>query len=238
MCGRFTLGRSPREVAETFELEETPELAPRFNIAPGQAIATIGADAGSARRLVLRRWGLVPHWSEGPGAGVRLINARSETAATRPAFREAFRRRRCLVPADGFYEWSAPRERGDAGPRQPFHIGLPGGALFAIAGLWERWDGPDGRRLESCTLLTTAANARIAEIHDRMPAILLPADCAAWLDPERREPTQLEPLLQPLAPEAMELRPVSPRVNDVRCDDADLLAPYEPPPRPVQGALF
>jgi putative SOS response-associated peptidase YedK len=159
-----------------------------------------------------------------------LINARVETAATRPAFREAFRARRCIVPASGFYEWAS---RGDF--RQPYWIAPGDGAPWGIAGLWERWTAPSGAQLESCALLTTAANARIADLHDRMPAILAPADYAVWLD-AATDTAALAALLAPLGSDALELRPVGTRVNRVENDDAALLDAVPEPPR--QPSLF
>jgi putative SOS response-associated peptidase YedK len=225
VCGRFTLTSSPERLAERFGLDEVPGLAPRFNIAPSQEVATVRRRDGSgARVLEMRRWGLVPSWARDPRVGNRMINARSETVAERPAFRSAFRLRRCLVPADGFYEWA-----GGRGPRQPYHIRLADGAPFGIAGLWERWSGPDGGVIESCTLLTTAANARLAAVHDRMPVILEPEAFERWLDPAVREPERLRDLLRPLPPERVALHPVSRRVNDPRNDDPGCVAPVDAP---------
>jgi putative SOS response-associated peptidase YedK len=229
MCGRFTLTSTPEELAQRFGLDAPPSCAPRYNIAPGQDVLAVRAHAGGGRGTSLLRWGLVPAWSDPASASVGgpLINARAETAAARRAFRDAFRARRCIVPASGFYEWA---NRGDF--RQPYWIAPNDGAPFAIAGLWERWIAPDGARLESCALLTTAANARVAELHDRMPAILAPAHYAAWLDPAR-EVAALAELLAPLASDALAFRPVGTRVNRVENDDAACLdAVPEPPSQP------
>jgi putative SOS response-associated peptidase YedK len=226
MCGRFTLTSTPEELAERFGLDAVPSVAPRYNIAPGQDVLAIRSHM-DGRSAAILRWGLVPPWSDPVSASSSgpLINARAETAATRPAFREAFRARRCIVPASGFYEWAS---RGDF--RQPYWIAPHDGGPWGIAALWERWVAPDGARLESCALLTTAANARVAELHDRMPAILAPVDYAAWLDPER-DPAALAALLVPLATDALELRPVGTRVNRVDNDDAHLLDAVPEPPR-------
>jgi putative SOS response-associated peptidase YedK len=214
MCGRFSLSSSPEELARRFGLEETPVLAARFNVAPGQDVATVSVESGGGRRaLVPRRWGLIPSWARDPRIGNRLINARSESAAEKRAFRAAFERRRCLVPADGFYEWA-----GVGAARRPHHITAADGLPFGIAGLWEQWIGPGGEVIDSCTLLTTAANACMERLHDRMPVILDPGQFEAWLDPRRREPTALQPLLRPY-PGAMTARPVSGWVNDTRHDD-------------------
>jgi putative SOS response-associated peptidase YedK len=232
MCGRYTLTSSPEQVARRFGLAAPVPLAARYNAAPGQQVATIAVSCpGELPQLALRRWGLVPAWAKDPRVGARLINARSETAAERPAFREAFRRRRCLVPADGFYEWDARRA-----PRQPYHVALASGEPFGIAGLWERWTGSGGEAIESVALLTTAANERLRPLHHRMPAILAPADQAAWLDPGLSDPATLRVLLAPAASDAIALRPVGLLVNDVRNDDPRCLAPA--PPAPVQGSLF
>jgi putative SOS response-associated peptidase YedK len=220
VCGRFTLRTDPQELAREFGLDEAPSLPPRFNIAPGQEVAIVGAAPDGRRVLELRRWGLVPHWARDPRIGGRMINARSETVASRPAFRDAFRRRRCLVPADGFYEWAD----AGPGPRQPYHVALRGGGVFAIAGLWERWREPGGGWLRTCTLLTVPASETLGRIHDRMPAILRPEDRDAWLDRGIDEPARLLPLLRPHAG-ALELRAVSRRVNRPEHDDAACLAP-------------
>jgi putative SOS response-associated peptidase YedK len=233
MCGRFTLATSGAEIARHFGLGEVPDLAPRFNVAPGQAIAVVragvdpagrdasgaGPEATPARALALLRWGLVPAWSPAPGSSPRPINARAETAARRPAFRTAFARRRGIVPADGFYEWQRIGRSS-----RPFWVRLRGGGLFGIAALWERCPGPDGP-LETCALLTTEASAPLRSLHDRMPVILDPAGYRRWLDPGIEDAEALEPLLRPLADDRLELRPVTRRVNDVREDDVHLLEP-------------
>jgi len=221
MCGRFSLSTPPEEVARHFGLGETPELLPRFNVAPTQDVAVVRVSARSGkRRLEPRRWGLVPHWAKDPRIGHRLINARAETLREKPAFREAFRLRRCLVPADGFYEWG----RGPSG-RRPFHVRRTSGGPFAIAGLYERWRGPEGAEIVSCTLVTTDANEAVAPVHDRMPVIVPPEAYAAWLDPELCDPARLAGLLRPAPADALVLVPVGPRVNDPRHDDPECVAP-------------
>jgi putative SOS response-associated peptidase YedK len=221
VCGRFTLKSSPQEVQREFGLDAPPELAPRFNIAPSQPVATIQADAAGRRLLVPRRWGLVPAWAGDQRIGARLINARAETLAVKPAFRDAFRLRRCLVPADGFYEWAGAA----GGERQPYWIARPDEGCFGIAGLWERWRAADGSWLESCALVTTEANARLRPLHDRMPAILAREDYARWLDPAERDPRRLEPLLRPAPAAALGLRAVSRVVNRPAHDAPDCIAP-------------
>jgi putative SOS response-associated peptidase YedK len=243
MCGRFTLTSSPETLAQRFELEATPQLAPRYNIAPGQQVLAVRVDAEVARRIAVSlRWGLVPSWAKDPSIGTRMINARSETVAGKAAFRSAFRSRRCLVPADGFYEWA---QRGAT--KQAYHIGLRAPGPFAFAALWECWSargGDDrdssadaaGEALETCTLLTTAASECIREIHDRMPVILETSDYARWLDPELSNAEALQPLLRPLPDSALAFHPVSNRVNSVRFDDIACAAPA--PESPRQDSLF
>jgi putative SOS response-associated peptidase YedK len=223
VCGRFTLTAAPEDVERAFGLDETPQLRPRFNIAPGQDVATIHRTEGGRSVLQLRRWGLVPFWAKDPGIGARLINARGETLDAKPSFREAFRRRRCLVPADGFYEWAAV----GSGPRQPYWVARADGACFAIAGLYERWKSPQGESLETCTLITTDANERLRTIHHRMPVILAPADYGPWLDASLYEPERLRALLNPRPHEGLELRAVSRRVNRPEHDDPACIAPLQ-----------
>jgi putative SOS response-associated peptidase YedK len=227
MCGRYTLATAPEALARIFELDDPPELPARYNIAPTQQVPAVrlvvDEGSGASRRRVLRllRWGLVPFWAKDPGIGARMINARAETVADKPAFRAAFRRRRCLVLADGFYEW----QRVGRGAKQPFLIRLRDGGPFAFAGLWERWTGPEGEPLESCTLLTTQPNELVAPIHNRMPVILDPADYDAWLDPQLQDPAALRPLLRAFPAEKMIAHPVSQRVNNPRVDEPGCAAP-------------
>ena len=232
MCGRFFLSTSSAEIARRFDLGAVPPLVPRFNIAPGQEIAVVrahrsgAAGAAAMRVLELRHWGLVPHWAPEPRCAPRPINARAETAASLPLFREALACRRGLVPADGFYEW---QHRGRSA--RPYAVRVRGGEPFAMAALWERWEGTgeDGQggvlAIESCAIVTTGANARVAAVHDRMPAILAPKEWARWLDPERLDPEDLAALLRPCPDEWIDLHPVDARVNDVREDDARLVEP-------------
>jgi putative SOS response-associated peptidase YedK len=221
VCGRFTLTKSPEEIETTFGLDETPRWKPRFNIAPGQDVATIHQSDDGRRELAPRRWGLVPQWAKDVRIGSRLINARSETADAKPSFRDAMRRRRCLLPADGFYEWAA----SGAGPRQPYYIVRPDRDCFALAGLYERWRAPEGDWLETCTVLTTRANAVLAAIHARMPVILPPSSWEGWLDPEQRDPARLRELLAPRPEAELEAVPVSLRVNRPQHDDPECIAP-------------
>ncbi len=221
MCGRFALKAPPAEIMRVFGVAAVPELAPRCNIAPAQPILAIRADARARREAVLLKWGLLPSWAKDLAMAARLANARGETVAEKPAFRGAFRRMRCLVPADGFYEWQAT----PAG-KQPWFLRLKSRQLLAFAGLWERWQGPDGAALETATLVTTAANELVRPVHDRMPVILQPADWAAWLG-ARTRPEDLKALLKPLPSELMERYRVSRRVNDARNEGEELMAPYQ-----------
>jgi putative SOS response-associated peptidase YedK len=221
VCGRFTLTTRPEVVAREFELASVPELAPRFNVAPSQPVATVWQPPGGARELRLRRWGLVPRWAKDASIGSRLINARSETAAEKPAFRDALRRRRCLVPADGFFEWAA----ASRGPKQPYWIALPERTPFAIAGLFERWTAPEGEVIESCTLLTVAASEGLRAIHQRMPAILPREAWARWLAPDVTGAAEVAPLLAPWSGTPLVPLAVGLRVNRPEHDDPACIAP-------------
>src|SRR3990172_8404093 len=193
MCGRFSLGASATKLAELFDLTEVPNWAPRYNIAPTQELLVVlKAPEDPGRKISRRRWGLIPSWAKDRGIGNQMINAQAETVATKPAFRAAFRKRRCLVPADGFYEWAQQGRQ-----KQPYYIRLRDWRPFAIAGLWEHWKGPDGNVVNTSTLLTTSANDLIGAFHHRMPVILNPANFDLWLDPAVQEAGPLQSLLQP-----------------------------------------
>jgi putative SOS response-associated peptidase YedK len=251
MCGRFTLTSPTQSLREAFDFMEIPNLPARTNVAPGQQILAVrlgDADGRTderpdgRRHAVQLKWGLVPFWADDPAIGNRMINARAESAAEKPAFREAFARRRCLIPADGFYEWKAVG--GGARPlKQPYRATLAGGGPFAFAGLWERNTKVAADPLETCTILTTTATPELAHIHHRMPVILPPEALAAWLDPQTK-PEALAALLEPWPGEPMRAYPVSTRVNSVANDDLDLLGevapldPEEQAPQPAQGSLF
>lgn len=212
MCGRYTLSARRLERAEKALYSLFPELDPRYNIAPSQDVPIIRESPEGKYELVMARWGLIPRWAKEPKTGYSMINARAETVTAKPAFRDAFRRRRCLIPADGFYEW---KKAGTV--KQPFHIRLRGGGDFAFAGLWERWRG-EGQEIESCSIIVTDANDLLRTIHDRMPVILDPTDYAAWLNPENRDAEALAGLLVPYSAERMEAVPVSRRVNSPKID--------------------
>ncbi len=216
MCGRFTLTASGEELAEAFDLDEVPALAPRYNIAPSQPLAVVRVDPAGARRLSTLTWGLLPPDSlEGDRP---FINARAETAGERPSFRDAFAQRRCLVAADGFYEWE-----GTGNKRQPWYVRLASGRPFAFAGLWEPPRTPE--KPGTCTLLTTEPNELVRPIHDRMPVILAPEEAAAWLDPRRQRAAELLPLLSAYPAQAMTAYRVGTAVNNARFDDPSCIAP-------------
>ncbi|MBS1185829.1 MAG: hypothetical protein H6R09_1430 [Proteobacteria bacterium] len=215
MCGRYALTSSPAVIAERFHLLWTPELAPHYNIAPGQAIPVV-RETGQGRELAFLRWGLIPSWAKEASIGMRLINARGETLADKPAFRSAYRQRRCLIPADAFYEWKAI-----AGRKQPYCIRLRDEGPFGMAGLWEHWKAPDGQTVESCTIVTVDANALIAQLHDRMPLIVAPEDYDAWLTAESKE------LPHAVAAGDMRYHPVSPLVSNARNDVPACLEPID-----------
>jgi len=221
MCGRFTLFEPDKVIAKEFGVSAFAPRSPRYNIAPSQPITAVRATlTGSGREIALLRWGLIPSWSKDPAIGNRLINARAETARGKPSFRNAFRRHRCLIPANGFYEWQR-QERG----KQPYFVRMRNERLFAFAGLWDRWESPDEGVIETCTILTTAANTVLAPIHDRMPVILPQGDYDRWLDPALLNTDSLAPLLVPFPPEDMLAFPVSPRVNAPTIDDERCIAP-------------
>jgi putative SOS response-associated peptidase YedK len=223
MCGRFNQTAAGDEVAEAFGLDEVPRLAPRYNIAPTQEVAVVGVQPKTGRRgLALLKWGLVPRDSLGGERG--FINARAETASEKASFREAFARRRCLVPATGFYEW----QKTDAKRRQPWLIRLASGRVFAFAGLWEPAAALPGA-VPTCTILTTEPNDIARPIHDRMPVILDPSDYARWLDPEVTIPAEVRPLLRPFPAAAMTAFPVTAAVNNPSFDDPACLAPVSSP---------
>jgi putative SOS response-associated peptidase YedK len=219
MCGRYALTSTPAVIAERFHLLWTPEVEPHYNIAPSQTIPVV-RETGRGRELALLKWGLIPWWAEDAHIGAKLVNARAETLAGKPAFRDAYRRRHCLVPADAFYEWK-PVE----GRKQPYCIRMRDQALFGMAGLWERWKAPDGQLVESCTIVTVDANSLVAELHDRMPLILAPGDYGAWLGASTKEAA----LPHAVAAEDMVAYPVSPLVSNARNDVPACLTPIAAP---------
>lgn len=228
MCGRFTLTAKPTTLATLFDLDDVPEIAPRFNIAPTQPVAAVRlAPRAQKREFTYLTWGLIPSWAKDIRMGSRLINARAETVAEKPSYRAAFKRRRCLIPADGFYEWQKLEDR-----KQPYYIAMRDRNPFAIAGLWEHWEGGDGSVIQSCTLLTTEPNELVAPLHNRMPVILHPADYEEWLHPGA-DPGQLMHLLRPYPAAEMVAYPVSAFVNSPANDGPDCIQPLA-----EQGRLF
>lgn len=228
MCGRFVSSTPVSALAEQFLAAEVRagEQPARFNVAPTDAVYAIATTRG-ARRLGTLSWGLVPHWAEAP-SGARLVNLRSETVPDRPGFARMLRHRRCIVPADGFYEWKA---MGDGRPKQPFLVRARGGAPLAFAGLWDVWREPaedgGGEALRTCTVLTTEPNDLVAGLHDRMPVILPPEAWDVWLDPSVTDVDVLRPLLRPCPPELLEAWPVGTAVNSVRNDGPQLVEPLD-----------
>lgn len=231
MCGRYTLATpDPAQLRARFPIGESVEVRRRFNVAPTDEVLAVNTDRDGHPCGALLRWGLVPSWADSPQIGAKLINARMETIAEKPAFRAAFARFRCLIPADGFYEWR--RTPGVAA--QPFHITRADGEPFAFAGLWSIWHGPQDTMLRSCTIITRPANAAIAELHDRMPVILDRRDETEWLDPTT-PPEALHAMLGGLRAEQTALTEVDTAVNNARHDAADCLAS---PVGAAQGQLF
>lgn len=220
MCGRYSLTTPLQALRALFGFEESPNLAPRYNIAPTQEVPVVRQEEG-ARHLAMLRWGLIPSWAKDRTIAAKLINARSETAGEKPSFRQAFAKRRCLIPADGFYEWKAEKDG-----KQPYRIGFGEARPFAFAGLWESWRDPaDGARVESCTILTTDATAALRDLHDRMPVILVPDVFDRWLSPQSsKEACQalMTPYKEGPAYGPLVVFPVSKAVNKVANDGPDL----------------
>jgi putative SOS response-associated peptidase YedK len=231
MCGRYSLATpTPAQLRARFPIGESVETRQRYNVAPGDDILTVTTDRDGAPRGEVLRWGFLPFWAKTPSEGFKMINARAETIADKPAYRSSFERYRCLIIADGFYEWQ-PREHAAT---QPFHITRVDRQPFAFAGLWSVWHRGDPDELRTCTIVTTAADDLIAPIHDRKPVILIPEVEALWLDPGTPEPV-LHDLLAGLPPAEIALRPVGTAVNDAHYDGPECLA--DPPPEP-QATLF
>ncbi len=220
MCGRFIQYSAPDVYASEFELESLCEAEPRYNLAPTQPVLVVRRSGSGQRELVPLRWGLVPAWSKGLNNRYSMINARAETVASKPAYRNAFRHRRCLIPTEGFYEWKTEK-----GGKTPYLIRRRDSALFAMAGLWERWRAENGEAIESCTIIVTDANDLVRGIHDRMPVILPRDDYQAWLDPDNGDTEGLLAILKPANPDPWTAYPVSRAVNNARNDRPDLLDP-------------
>jgi putative SOS response-associated peptidase YedK len=251
MCGRYTITSTPEVLRQLFGYSEEPDFPPRFNIAPTQPIPIVRLFEGK-RQFVLVRWGLLPSWVKDPNAFSLLVNARGESVRDKPAFRAAMKYRRCLIPADGFYEWQA---RG-SGPKQPFYIHAKSGEPLAFAGLWESWMGPNGEEVETAAIVTTKANRTLEPLHDRMPVIVPPAAFDLWLNTREVDDKTAEALIAPAPDHLLEAYPVSTAVNRTANDNPRLLDLFDnstrpPPPKPApkpraprakkdegQGALF
>ncbi len=221
MCGRFTLTVNPAELQDKFSAYNFPAMfAPRFNIAPTQPVLAIPNDDKFTADFFI--WGLIPMWAKDPEIGNRLINARGETLAEKPSFRGSYRHKRCLILADGFYEW---KTFGNRKTKTPYYIHMQDRKPFAIAGLWDHWESPDGSSIKSCTIITTTPNELMGAIHDRMPVILHPRDYAKWLDPAPQTSENLQPLIKPFPADAMTAYPVSTLVNKATNDVPEMVVP-------------
>ena len=219
MCGRFTLTASAQIIAEFFKLSEVPDIKPRYNIAPTQSIATFTFDSKkNQRQFRFMRWGLIPSWAKDLKIGSKMINARSETVAEKPAFRSAIKHRRCLIIADGFYEWQPQGKK-----KQPYYFTMANREPFAFAGLWENWESPEAENIVSCSIITTVANETVQPVHDRMPVILPDDVWEVWLDPSIKNAQQVLPLLKPYDPAAMKKDAVSAIVNSPAKDSPECI---------------
>lgn len=229
MCGRFALTVSARVLAEVFDADPPADHHPRYNVAPTQPVLTVRKDLSGKPTITPARWGLIPHWAKDAGIGARMINARAETVADKPAFRTAVRRRRCLIPADGFYEW-----RKEDGGKQPYLVRFSDGRVFTFAGLWESWQPTaGGDPVESCTIITTSPNELLAALHDRMPVILPFERHDEWLDAGELGKDRLRSLLGPIEASGLEARPVSRHVNRPANDDPVCVEPIGPSLEPA-----
>jgi putative SOS response-associated peptidase YedK len=236
VCNRYRLTHSKEYLTERFEVEasdEELEDRPRYNIAPTQQVLIVRKEHGEkVRQLTTMRWGLIPSWAKDESIGTRTLNARSETVTTTPAFRESIRRKRCLIPADGFYEW---QKMGSV--KQPYCFEVGEGEVFALAGLWDQWKSPEGQIVESCTILTTTANSLVADMHDRMPVIVPPDKYELWLDPDVNAFEAIRDILKPYDANSMRRYPVSRKLNNSKIDDAEFASPVTLE-TPTQKQLF
>jgi putative SOS response-associated peptidase YedK len=233
MCGRYRLVRKKEILAAAFDAGDDLDWAPRYNLAPGQDVPVVRQDAQApVRSLSLMRWGLIPSWSKDPKVGYKMINARAETLADKPAFREPLQSSRCLIPADGFYEWAKADKS-----KSPYCFTLADDSVFAFAGLWDHCKNANGEPLRTCSIITTWANPLVAGTHDRMPVILDPENYELWLDPGFRNTDALLELLKPYNAESMRGWRVSARVNSVQNDDAECIAEYHPEPPPIEAQI-
>jgi putative SOS response-associated peptidase YedK len=220
MCGRFVLFSTGKDISRHFELVEDPLFPPRFNIAPNQKIETVRVPQGTGhRRIATARWGLIPNWAKDKSIGWKLINARSETVFDKPAFRNSIRKRRCLIPSNGFYEW----KRNHGAKTRPYFFSMADGSLFAFAGLWDSWKDDSGETIETCSIITTAANSLVAPVHERMPVILKRDNYDLWLDNAITDLERLSWVMVPYASELMKLYPVASKVNKASYDGPDCI---------------
>ena len=218
MCGRYAQRTDPKRLAKEFKVAEVLNASPRYNIAPTQEVLAVH-ESPDGREMTLYKWGLVPSWAKDASMGAKLINARSETVTEKPSFREAFKRRRCVIPADGFYEWQRT-----GGRKQPFFFRMRDERPFGFAGLWERWEGEGGQVINSCAILTTEANEVLRPVHDRMPVILHPDDYELWLDGDARKLDLVKEMLRPYPAEEMTGYPVGVSVNSPSSQGSKLIA--------------
>lgn len=220
MCGRFDLHLPIEFLSDVFGISFSPDLQPHYNIAPSQQILVIRTTEDGSRHFAFLRWGLIPSWTKDPSIGSRMINARSETVDVKPAFRRALKHRRCIIPANGFYEWE---EVGNK--KKPFYVKMKDNSPMIFAGLWDHWKAPEGNEIESCTILTTSSNDLIKPLHDRMPVILDMHDVNLWLDSQVTDPEKLKDLFVPCSPDKMEMFPVSDMVNSPKNDTNECIIP-------------
>jgi putative SOS response-associated peptidase YedK len=221
MCGRFTLSKSPTAIEKEFSVEISPQIEPQYNIYPTQMVGTILHNIEKNERQFRKlRWGLIPSWAKDINIGSKMINARAESVAEKPSFRAAFKRRRCLIIVDGFYEWQMQGNK-----KQPYYIRMEDGRPFAFAGLWEHWESPGGEKIYSCTIVTTEPNELMKSIHERMPVIIAPEDYHIWLDTQGQDSESIKQLLRPYSAKEMIAYPVGSLVNNPRYNHADCLMP-------------
>jgi len=226
LCGRFLLVSSSKELAEQFELDETPEIRPRYNVAPSQEIAAIRLQHGpqaNRRELIFLKWGLIPSWSKDPSISQRLINARCETVESKPAFRSSFKKRRILIPANGFYEWQGTQ----SGARQPYLISFEKFGLLAFAGIYDEWKSPSGDVTRSCAIITTHSNDLIKSVHDRMPVVVPTKDYGVWLESTDTASEDFRNLLRPLSDDSFRITQVGMKVNRPDYDEPDCIEPLK-----------
>lgn len=223
MCGRFSLSAKPENLATQFVLPFLPEISPRWNITPGTRISAVRVSTEGRHSFTGLEWGLIPSWSKDATMGRKLANARAETIHEKPSFRGAFRDRRCIIPADGYYEWKV----GEDGKKRPWYFRMEDEGLFGFAGLWETWTSPEGDVRETCCLLTIRPNELCATVHDRMPVILPFEDHDMWLDPGYKNTNFLLAVMRPFPAEQMKAWPVSLKVNNPKANTADLTTPWD-----------